>query len=43
MIVAYCLLTIIHADKILVTPDGMIAEQGRHEELLTANSLYAHM
>ena len=43
VIVAHRLSTIIHANKILVIQDGMIAEQGRHDELLTANGLYARM
>ncbi|XP_065894792.1 ATP-binding cassette sub-family B member 6-like [Dysidea avara] len=43
IIVAHRLSTIIHANKILVIQDGRIAEQGGHEELLTANSLYARM
>ena len=43
IIVAHRLSTIIYVDKILVIQDGMIAEQGRHKELLTANGLYARM
>ena len=43
LIVAHRLSTIIHADKILVIQDGRIAEQGRHDELLTADGLYARM
>jgi len=43
IIVAHRLSTIIHANKILVIQDGRIAEQGRHDELLTDNGLYARM
>jgi ATP-binding cassette subfamily B protein len=39
--IAHRLSTIMHADCILVVEDGMIAERGRHEELLRRSGRYA--
>ena len=41
LVVAHRLPSIAHADNILVLEDGIIAEQGKHDELLKANGLYA--
>ena len=42
-VVAHRLSTIQEADCILVMEDGNIVEQGKHEELLTQNGLYAKL
>lgn len=43
IVIAHRLSTVINADRILVLKDGAIAEQGRHEELLSQNSIYRHL
>ena len=40
IVIAHRLSTILKADRILVVKDGVIAEQGTHEELLAANGIY---
>ncbi len=42
-VIAHRLSTIAHADRILVMEKGRIVEQGRHEELMQANSRYREM
>ena len=43
LVVAHRLQTIVHADRILVIEGGMVAESGRHEELLRKNGRYASL
>ena len=43
VVIAHRLSTVVAADQILVLEDGRIVEQGRHDELLTANGRYAAM
>ncbi|MEP0813119.1 MAG: ABC transporter ATP-binding protein [bacterium] len=43
VIVAHRLSTILNANKILLIHDGRIAEEGRHEELLALDGLYAKL
>jgi len=40
IVIAHRLSTILKADKILVVKDGVIAEQGTHEELLDLDGVY---
>ncbi|MGD1036437.1 MAG: ABC transporter ATP-binding protein/permease [Roseiarcus sp.] len=41
LIIAHRLSTVVHADEILVLDKGVIAERGKHEELLARGGLYA--
>lgn len=43
IVIAHRLSTIQNADQILVLDKGVIAEQGRHAELLATNGVYARM
>jgi len=43
VVIAHRLSTVQHADLILVMDNGQVAEQGTHEELMQANSLYKTM
>ena len=43
IVIAHRLSTILKADSILVVADGVIAEQGTHEELLELNGVYREL
>lgn len=43
VVVAHRLKTVQHADQIVVLDQGRIVEQGRHDELLSLNGLYARL
>jgi len=43
LVIAHRLGTIRHADKIIVLNDGLVAEEGTHEELLAKDGQYANM
>ena len=43
IVIAHRLSTILKADSILVVADGVIAEQGTHEELLDKNGVYREL
>lgn len=43
LVIAHRLSTVISADEIIVLQDGLIAERGRHSDLLAEGGLYASM
>jgi len=43
LVIAHRLGTIRNADNIIVLKDGVVAEQGTHDELLARNGVYAEM
>ena len=43
IVIAHRLTTILKADRILVVKDGVIAEQGTHDELLEKNGVYREL
>ena len=43
LVIAHRLSTVVAADEILVLDRGVVAERGRHDELLAADGLYASM
>ncbi len=43
VVIAHRLSTIVNADKIIVVDNGRIAEDGKHEDLINMNGIYAQM
>ena len=43
IVIAHRLSTVMEADQILVINNGVVAERGRHEELISAGGLYSEL
>ncbi len=43
LIIAHRMRTVASADKIVVLSDGIVAEQGKPDELYAKNGIYTHM
>ena len=43
IVIAHRLSTILKADRILVVKDGVIAEEGTHDELLSRDGVYRQL
>lgn len=43
LVIAHRLSTVIHCDKIIVISNGKVVEEGKHQELLDQNGLYANL
>ena len=43
IVIAHRLSTILKADRILVVKDGVITEEGTHDELLALNGVYRQL
>ncbi len=43
LVIAHRLSTVIHCDKIIVISNGKVVEEGKHQELLDKNGLYANL
>ena len=43
IVIAHRLATVLRADRIVVMDQGQVVEQGKHEELVALDGLYAHL
>ena len=43
LVIAHRMRTVENADKIVVLADGVVAEQGNHEQLMKKKGIYSHL